>query len=388
MDRAGGWKVPGRRPGVLRAGATEYPCAVEQEPERGRDQVGGDQYRHLRTPARRRRGRVQPGQRARGEREAGREGEQALELVPGRVRAPADAEGQPPVGGGVGHGRDEQAERVGGQGRHDVAQQQVQDDVGQRAGHADDAEPGDLPAQLAPSAGRAGLDGRLAQRRHLDGAAHEPAAQARDAAQVGEGRGRDVDPGVGVVDPVHRDLVDTQARPLAQYQQLGVEEPAGVLGQREQDLGLVPADRLEAALGVGELRAERGPQQQVVAARDDLPAGPADHPGAVREPGADRDVAVSRQQRGHQRQQRVQVGGQVHVHVGQDLGVAGRPDRAQRPAAPGLFHMNGGDAGQFPAQRRRDRPGPVGAAVIGNSDPRGERELLAQVGAEPPDAGG
>ena len=73
---------------------------------------------HLGAAARRGDGRVQPGQRARGEREPGGERDQALDLVPGSVRAPADAEGQPPVGGGVGHGRDEQAERVGGLGRH------------------------------------------------------------------------------------------------------------------------------------------------------------------------------------------------------------------------------------------------------------------------------
>ena len=62
----------------------------------------------------------------------------------------------------------------------------------------------------------------------------------------------DVDPAVGVVDPVDRHLVDAQPGPLGEHQQFGVEEPAGVLDQRQQPLGDVLADRLEAALRVGE----------------------------------------------------------------------------------------------------------------------------------------
>src|SRR6202042_2993645 len=50
-------------------------------------------------------------------------------------------------------------------------------------------------------------------------------------------------------------------------------------GAGEQLAGLVPADGLEAALGVREARAERGAQQQVVAPGDHLAARPADHPG-------------------------------------------------------------------------------------------------------------
>ena len=83
---------------------------------------------------------------------------------------------------------------------------------------------------------------------------------------------------VGVVDPVHRHLVDAQAGALGQHQQLGVEEPAGVLDQRQQPPGDVRADRLEAALGVGEPGLQRAAQQQVVAAGDDLPLRAADDP--------------------------------------------------------------------------------------------------------------
>ena len=70
-----------------------------------------------------------------------------------------------------------------------------------------------------------------------------------------------------------------------EHQQLGVEEPAGVLDQRQQVLGDVPADRLEAALRVAEPGGQRAAQQQVVAARD---AAPACAPRTTRDPRASR----------------------------------------------------------------------------------------------------
>ena len=73
-------------------------------------------------------------------------------------------------------------------------------------------------------------------------------------------------------------LVDTQAAALGEHQQFGVEEPAGVRDMRQQPLGDVGADGLEAALRVGKARGQRGLQDQVVAARDDLTLGPAHHP--------------------------------------------------------------------------------------------------------------
>ena len=65
---------------------------------------------------------------------------------------------------------------------------------------------------------------------------------------------------------------------LGKHQQFGVEEPCGVLDQRQQLAGGVGADRLETALGVGESGPQRGAQDEVVAARDDLALGAADHP--------------------------------------------------------------------------------------------------------------
>ena len=81
------------------------------------------------------------------------------------------------------------------------------------------------------------------------------AGQPGDPAQVGHRGGDDVDAAVRVVDPVDRHLVDAQPGALGEDEQLGVEEPAGVLDERQQLAGDVGADRLEAALGVGEPRA-------------------------------------------------------------------------------------------------------------------------------------
>ena len=65
---------------------------------------------------------------------------------------------------------------------------------------------------------------------------------------VTQGRGGDVDPRIGVVDPVHRHLVNAQPGPLREHEQFRVEEPARVRGERQQRPGRVGADRLEPAL--------------------------------------------------------------------------------------------------------------------------------------------
>ena len=58
----------------------------------------------------------------------------------------------------------------------------------------------------------------------------------------------------------------------------------------QQLLRNVTADGLEAALSVGEARGQSRFQDEVVAARDDLPLGAAYHPRATPQPGADREV--------------------------------------------------------------------------------------------------
>ena len=75
---------------------------------------------------------------------------------------------------------------------------------------------------------------------------------------------------VGVVDPVDRHLVDPQPAALGEHEQLGVEEPAVVADLGEQVVEHVAADGLEAALGVGEARPQHGVQDAVVGARDEL----------------------------------------------------------------------------------------------------------------------
>ena len=234
---------------------------------------------------------MQRGQRGGGEQQPGAERDEPASLVPGRVRAPADAEGEPAVHGGVADGRDEQADRVGQLRGHDAAQRDIENQVGERARHADHDEPDQLPGQVAGGCGGGGGRG-AAEPRHLDRAAGQPPGHPGDAAQVGQGSGEDVDPRVAVVDPVHRDFVDAQPGPFGQNEQFGVEKPAGVPRQGKQQPGLVRTDRLEAALRVGEVRAEGGVQQHVVAAGDDLAARAADHPRAARQPGSDGQVTV------------------------------------------------------------------------------------------------
>ena len=141
-----------------------------------------------------------------------------------------------------------------------------------------------------------------------------------------------------------------------------------------------PADRLEAALRVGEPGAQGAAHQQVVAARDHLALRPAHHPRAVPQPAADREVGVAADQRRDQRQQRVEVGGQVDVHVDEHVRVGVGPHLLQRPAAALLGEVDDADVvvgvGEPPGQHG----GAVGAGVVGDGDavaPRQRGELLA-----------
>ena len=186
--------------------------------------------------------------------------------------------------------------------------------------------------------------------------------------------------------PVHRDLVDAQPGAFGQHEQFGVEEPAGVLGERKQRPRLVAPDGLEAALRVREARAHQSSQQHVVASRDELPLRPADDPRSPGEPGSDGQVAVPGQQRGHQRQQGVQVCRQIDIHVGQDLGVALRPDGPQSPAASRQLHVDGPHLGQLTSQAGGNRPGGIGAAVIGDRDPGVKRKAFTQIADQAPNA--
>ena len=117
----------------------------------------------------------------------------------------------------------------------------------------------------------------------------------------------------------------------------------------QQPLGDLTADGLESTLGVGEVRRQGRLQDQVVAARDELPLRAAHDPRRPVQPGADRHVGVPGDQRRHQRSKRGEVGGQVDVHVGQHRGIRRRPHRVQRASAALLLQSHDADT----RQRRR-----------------------------------
>ena len=148
----------------------------------------------------------------------------------------------------------------------------------------------------------------------------------------------------------------------------------------------VAADGLEAALRVGEAGGERRPQQEVVAARDDLPLRAPSHPRGPGQPGADREVGVTAEQRRDERQQRSEVGREVDVHVGEHLGVGVEPDLVQRAATPLLVEVDNLDVLELVAETPGDRQRPVRGGVVRDRDPEGVREGLGEVVVEPPDA--
>ena len=193
-------------------------------------------------------------------------------------------------------------------------------------------------------------------------------------------------PRVGVVDPVDRHLVDAQAAALGEHQQLGVEEPAVVAHLSSRPSSDVAANGLEAALGVGEARPQRRVQQAVVGARDELAVRPAHDARAVRQARPDREVGVPGEQRRDQRQQPAQVGREVDVHVADHAGVAGRPCRPQRAAAPLALQPQQLDAGQLVAQPRGDRRRRVRGPVVGDDDAPREREAGRKEAVQAPDA--
>lgn len=79
-----------------------------------------------------------------------------------------------------------------------------------------------------------------------------------------------------------------------------------------------------------------------------------------------------------QRQQSVEAGGQVDVHVDDDVGLAGAPHGAQRQAAPLAVQVDHADPGEFGGQVPGHLQGPVRTGVVGHGDAPGERQLLAQ----------
>ena len=205
-----------------------------------------------------------------------------------------------------------------------------------------------------------------------------------DSAQVGSDGGQDVDPAVRVVHPVDRHFVDAQSALLGENQELGVEEPAGVLDERNEPGSDVGADRLEAALGVGEPGTQGSAEQHVVPAGDELPLRAPHDAGAAGESGTDRQVRVPGDQRRDQGKQPREIGGKVNIHVRQNCGIRGRPGSAQRSAASLLLQMDDAHLRKLAGESRCDRSGAVSAGVVGNGDPREVRDVSSEIVVKPP----
>ena len=147
--------------------------------------------------------------------------------------------------------------------------------VDQGADDADRCEPDQLPGHTGRHTGGGRLERGPAELpahlRERQCATGQRPTDPCDSLQVVLGGADDVDPGIRVVDPIHRHLVNAQPAALGEDQQLGVEKPPVVLHQRQQLLRHVGPDRLEPALRVGEMRGQRAAQDQVVATGDELP---------------------------------------------------------------------------------------------------------------------
>src|SRR5207253_7250720 len=112
-----------------------------------------------------------------------------------------------------------------------------------------------------------------------------------------------------------------------------------------------------------------------------------DHAGPRRQPAADREVAVAGDEWSDQREQGVEVGREVDVHVGDHGGVTRQPGVGQGPAATLLVEVDGPDAGQLGFQPAGYRPGVVGACVVRDRDSGGEGQTRLDVGVEIAHAG-
>ena len=102
---------------------------------------------------------------------------------------------------------------------------------------------------------------------------------------------------------------------------------------------------------------------------------------------ADRQVRVPRQQRRDQREQGVEVRGQVHVHVHQDLGPRGRPDLLEGTAPALLLQEHHPHLVVLVGEPVRHQGRAVGAGVVGDRDAEGVRQP-GQVLVDPRDRPG
>ena len=173
--------------------------------------------------------------------------------------------------------------------------------------------------------------------------------------------------------------MDAAAGALGQHEQLGVEEPALVLDVGQQPASHVGPQGLEAALSIGEPVPERQVEERVVAAGEHLPLDLASHMRGVGEPGADRDFAVSREDRRDQREEALEVRREVDVHVGDDVGLTREPGGPECEAAALALEEERLHVGVVLREVRGDRRGAVAARVVGDHHADREREVGAEV---------
>ena len=84
----------------------------------------------------------------------------------------------------------------------------------------------------------------------------------------------------------------------------------------------------------------------------------------------------------HQREEAIQVRGQVYVHVDQDVGVTLQPRPLQGPPAALLRQVDDADLGVSFGQGVGDGGGSVGGAVVGHGDAPGVGHMPAEVGQQ------
>ncbi len=101
--------------------------------------------------------------------------------------------------------------------------------------------------------------------------AGQRAAQANEGHQIVPDGVQQLNAGVEVLDPVHRNLADPMPGFLRQHQQFRIEEPTSILHVGHESPDDLPPHSLESTLGIGETRPEEQLYQKIVAARQRFP---------------------------------------------------------------------------------------------------------------------
>jgi len=145
-NRHGQDEAPGATPGRLLESETK-----KHKSDKRRRGVGGDEHGQLGDPAPMGRQNVQRGERRGGP----AEGDEPRGVVTDNVGTTPNLEREPAVRRSVSDRGDEQGNSIRYGGDRHGAQRRIEDDVCQRAGHADRSEGREL-ADLAPERGRGG----------------------------------------------------------------------------------------------------------------------------------------------------------------------------------------------------------------------------------------